>query len=63
MLSREGDVGAWVLLCRPRLAQYSAMCSVSIGWFVRGITPSVGNLVAQKCVLADFVTDTLSLIH
>ena len=23
MLSREGDVGAWVLLCRPRPAQIS----------------------------------------
>jgi hypothetical protein len=23
VLSREGDVGAWVLLCRPRPAQYT----------------------------------------
>jgi hypothetical protein len=34
----------------------SAMCSVSVGWFVRGITPSVGKLEVQKCVVVDFAT-------
>ena len=36
----------------------SAMCSVSIGWFVRGITPSVGKLMVQNSVVVDFVTKT-----
>jgi len=41
----------------------SAMCSMSIGWFVRGITPSVGKLMVQDCVVVDFVTQTLPVIH
>jgi len=41
----------------------SAMCSVSIGWFVLGITPSVGKLMVQNSVVVDFVTKTLPVIH
>ena len=25
MLSREGDVGAWVLLCRPKFVWFTSM--------------------------------------
>jgi len=33
-----------------------AMVSVSMGWLVRGITPSADKLVVKKCVVVDCVT-------
>ena len=41
VLSREGDVGAWVLLCRPKLvSSYNlacVLCMVEGGWGWMGV--------------------------
>jgi hypothetical protein len=47
VLSREGDVGAWVLLCRSRPAQYST--NIGTEFFKHGIYSPFFPL--QKCSL------------
>ena len=40
MLSREGDVGAWVLLCRLNVSSYTlacVLCMAERGWGWMGV--------------------------